>query len=202
MQETSDTLEALQISVEALERDIVRAKSNGSEPFMIAIDGRSGSGKSTIADFLSSRMNALIVHGDDFYAGGVGIRDETPKELADICIDWQRLRTVLTEIRQEGSSRFAAFDWNAFDGSLEDRPKEIAARPVVVVEGVYSGRPELKGCMDYQVLVNTPSETRMKRLEIREGRISDWERQWHRAEDWYFDTVALPDRFDFIIQNT
>ncbi|MTH62415.1 hypothetical protein [Paracoccus litorisediminis] len=39
----------------------------------------------------------------------------------------------------------------------------------------------------------------MRQLLAREGPPGDWDRQWHRAEDWYFDAAAPRHCFDIII---
>ena len=39
-------------------------------PILIALDGRSGTGKSTIAQVIASRVESVIVVSDDFYSGG------------------------------------------------------------------------------------------------------------------------------------
>lgn len=69
----------------------------------------------------------------------------------------------------------------------------------MVVEGVYTARPELRDLLDLTALIEVPDKERRKRLVRREGGISDWERQWHRAEDWYFEHLAPPHSFDVLL---
>ena len=37
-------------------------------PLLIAIDGRCGSGKTTLGEALAKRLHASLIHMDDFYA--------------------------------------------------------------------------------------------------------------------------------------
>lgn len=46
------------------------AQVDADRPFVVAIDGRSGVGKSTFARDLAERLGAALVEGDDFFAGG------------------------------------------------------------------------------------------------------------------------------------
>ena len=76
----------------------------------------------------------------------------------------------------------------------------MALRPVILLEGVYSGRAELRDLVDLRVYVGCAPEERLVRLLRREGEIGDWERQWHRAEDWYFAKAMPPAKFDLIVE--
>jgi dephospho-CoA kinase len=175
--------------------------SLSAAPFVIAIDGRSGTGKSTLAEALAERVGAVILSGDDFFSGGVEVRTDAPDELAAACIDWTSLRQVLTDLLSSGQASYLPFDWDAFDGSKRQQPVRVDLRKVVIVEGVYSARPELRDLFDMLILIDIPDDLRMVRLLQREGEIGPWECQWHRAEDWYFASrVGRPD-FDVIVSS-
>ncbi|MBC9247164.1 (d)CMP kinase [Paracoccus sp. 11-3] len=168
-------------------------------PFVVAIDGRSGSGKSTLAAHMATRLNAAVLSGDDFFAGGVTVRHLPPATLADICIDWRKQREVLTLLKANGTASYFPFDWAAFDGSQEPLPRSVAPRPVILFEGVYTARPELRDLVDLLVLVEVPERRRLRQLREREGEIRAWDRQWLQAEDWYFVTVSPRNLFDIIL---
>jgi uridine kinase len=82
-----------------MEFDVARAvraieeRSVVGRPTLVAIDGRSGVGKSTFAKRLARLRETAIIEGDDFYAGGVGLRTDSPAERAESCIDWRRQRS-------------------------------------------------------------------------------------------------------------
>ncbi len=170
-------------------------------PFLIALDGRSGVGKSTVAELLCGRLCATLVAGDDFYAGGTGIHHRSTEDLADICIDRAKLFSVLQHLKADRPARYTAFDWEAFDGSLAATPTIVDPRPFVVVEGVYAHHPDFRALSDFSVLLRASPNECERRLLVREGSLSEWERQWHRAEDWYFDNLAPPEAFDVVIDN-
>nr|AIA13135.1 AAA domain protein [uncultured bacterium] len=178
---------------------MIAARTMGmNRPFVVALDGRSGAGKSTLAQWLVDTLDAALIEGDDFFAGGIDLRDDNAEARAAACIDWTRQRLVLEGLRTGRAAVWRAFDWEAFDGRLCDQATRRAPKPVVILEGVYAARPELADLVDLRVLLAVPDEVRTVRLLAREGTIGPWERQWHEAEDFYFQTVMPPEGFDAI----
>ncbi|MBJ6988906.1 (d)CMP kinase [Devosia sp. MC521] len=186
-------------SLDHLVKHLTGRAQTHSQPLVLAIDGRSGVGKSTLATGLATRTNALLISGDDFYRGGVTLRHDSAKELTEDCIDWRAQRRILTTLRNRANAHYYSFDWAAFDGSLAATPVHLSPRPLIILEGVYSARPELSDLIDLALLVEASPPLRTKRLIAREGTIGPWERQWHRAEDWYFGQAAPSNRFDCIV---
>lgn len=168
-------------------------------PCIVALDGRSGAGKSTLAAKLSQELDAGLLPGDDFFAGGVHVRRDAARDRARDCIAWRRQRPVLEALRAGRDASYFAFDWDTFDGRIRVEQSQLPARALILFEGVYSARPELSDLTDLRVLLRVSETTRLARLLAREGTISAWERQWHEAEDWYFADVAPPSAFDVIV---
>lgn len=179
---------------------ITQLAQQKGRPFIVAIDGRSGVGKSTLAKVLTERLDTCVIEGDDFYAGGIELRTDRPASRAAACIDWTRQRSVLEALRAGREARWRAFDWEAFDGRLYDEPTEIRPRPVVILEGSYAARPELADLLDLRVALVVPDEVRFARLAAREGAIGPWERQWHEAEEFYFEAVMPTAKFDMVVK--
>jgi uridine kinase len=169
-------------------------------PFCVALDGRSCAGKSTLASRLADVMSATLLDGDGFFAGGVAIRGDLPEQRARDCIDWRRQRAVLEALRAGRAASYRAFDWEAFDGSSRREPTVVEPRSVVIVEGVYAARPELADLLDLRVLLRVQDDVRRARLLAREQSLTDWELQWHEAEDWYFAHAAPSAGFDVIVE--
>lgn len=186
-------------NVAALLKGIRELAGQFARPCVVALDGRSGVGKSTLATKLATALDACVLEGDDFFAGGVLVRSDAPEDRVRDCIDWKRQRPVLETLRSGRLASYKAFDWEAFDGRLKTEPAVVEPRSVVLLEGVYSARPELSDLVDLRVLLQVSEATRTRRLLAREGSISSWERQWHEAEDWYFKHLAPAQVFDVIL---
>lgn len=195
--------------------EVLAAAVGRPRPLVVGIDGRSGAGKSTVASVVArtladgDRPTAVtVIEGDDFYAGGSAATWDgwSAAERADRCVDWRAQRAVLQSLLAEGTATFRPFDWDADDWDSDDAPHAAEVRvdiaPVVILEGVYSGRPELDDIVGLRVLVDVPDEVRRQQLLGREGDEyrADWEDRWSSAEDHYFGTVMTEDRFDLVLR--
>ncbi|HEX6147674.1 MAG TPA: hypothetical protein VF083_12930 [Acidimicrobiia bacterium] len=174
-----------------------------SRPVLVAIDGGSGAGKSTLAREVGSRVGGAVIDGDDFYAGGTAAEWDamSAAEKAAHCIDWRRQRPVLETLARRRPASWHPYDWESDDGRLLERPTVCQPAPVVILEGVYSARPELADLFDLRVLCDTPAETRRQRIVARDGGAdrTEWNRRWEEAEQWYFGRVMPRDRFDLVL---
>jgi uridine kinase len=172
-------------------------------PVLVALDGRSGTGKTTLARAIATSLGATIVETDDFFAGG-GESDwasRTPAERASACMDWRRLRTQALEPLLAGrSARWQPFDFAAGTGSAT-RAVECPAAPVILLDGAYSSRPELADLIGVSVLLELPDAIRRSRLRNREGAafMTRWHATWDAAEDCYFTHIRPPRTFDIVI---
>jgi len=183
-------------------RELVAQSSSGHErPYVVAIDGRSGTGKSTLASTLVDGLDAAIIDGDSFFTGGVELRTDDPQSRAADCIDWRLQREIILTLQAGRTASWLPFDWNAVDGSRSTKPVHVESKPVLILEGVYSARPELSDLIDLRVLLVAPKSVRGRRLNRREGGIGPWEEQWHQAEDWYFQHAAPDQWFDVMVDS-
>ncbi len=184
-------------------------------PLFVALDGRSGAGKTMLAIAVASGLRraddddgVVVIEGDQFYAGGSAATWDrrTTSEKAAGVIDWRRQRAVLLELREQGAATWRPFDWEAADWDadrvpLAREPVRCRAGSVVMLEGAYSCRPELHDLLDLRVLLQVPRDVRRRRLLDREGEAyrADWEARWSTAEDHYFDAVMPPSAFDVVL---
>lgn len=189
---------------------------------VVGIDGRSGSGKSTIAATAADALRAelgidvAVVEGDDFYGGGSAATWDarSVEERVERVIDWRAERRLLEALRagdpgEPGDpgapATYRPFDWDADDWDADEvplgDPVEVAPAPVVLLEGAYSCRPELADLLDLRVLVDVPTEVRRSQLLGREGDDyrADWEARWSAAENRYFGEVVPAEGFDLVL---
>jgi uridine kinase len=157
-------------------------------PVLVGVDGQGGSGKSTLAEELADVLPGAvaIVHGDDFYSD---VPDSekvllSPEQGCEGYFDWRRLRSeVLSAAREpSGTLRYQRYDWNT--AMLSDWI-EIVMPDVVIVEGVYTLRRELREYYDVTAFVQTSEATRLQRQRSRNENAEDWIRRWAAAEDFY-----------------
>jgi uridine kinase len=172
---------------------------------LVAFDGHSDAGKSTLAAAVADRMDAAVVHADDFYRDmPEGDRIElTPAQGVDRYFDWERLRReAVLPLAQGMRARYRRFDWetgHGFTGEIA-----VEAREVVLVEGVYSARPEFEDLLALKVLVEVAESTREQRRQQRARTVSrddpvGWDARWHAAEWHYFHAIRPRGTFDLIV---
>ena len=154
---------------------------------LVALDGPGGCGKSTIARHLADDLSlrVSIVQGDDFYAP---MAEDVRESLAadqgfERYFDWERMRDeVLAPLSEGNPARYRRYDWGR--NELADW-LELAPVGIVIVDGVYSFRPELRRFYDFAIWVDTPKKECLERLAQRGENSGEWIRRWRDAEDYY-----------------
>ena len=161
--------------------------------YLVGIDGPGGSGKTILADNIRQKLEkgrfaVETVHNDDFYLPSAS-RSRLPANLKPIGgdFDWMRLHDqVLAPLRSGQIARYVRYDWPS-DRLAEEH--EIQPRGIILIEGVYCTRAELRDLYDFRIWVDCPSEVRLSRGLYRDGESvrSIWVTQWKPAEDRYYD---------------
>ncbi len=188
----------------------IRERRKEHFPLLVALDGRSGVGKTTLADQLARRLEAVVVPEDDFFAAGVSAAQwdlMTPALRANNCIDWHRLRDeALLPLLARRTARWHAFDWEAGprdDGTFGMREAWTERLPAdfIILDGAYSSSSELGDIVNIKVLVHTPETIRRARLAAREdaATLAAWFTRWGAAEDHFFAHVQAPGVFDLVV---
>jgi uridine kinase len=189
---------------------IVRARmAQGKVPFLVALDGGSGAGKSTLAVALAEQMDGVLIQSDDFYAAHVPDAEwdrRTPAEQYADVIDWRRLRREALEPLLAGQpARWLPFDFFTRhpDGTyaMQTVPVERPPAELIVLDGAYSCRPELRNVIDLSVLVEVPVAVRHERLKGREAAdfLAEWHTRWDGLEQYYFTEVCPASTFDLVV---
>lgn len=182
-------------------RDVIAHLQGKVPPFyLVAIDGRSGSGKSTFAEEIADQVkHTQIVHGDDFYR----VMDEAERLKLDaaggyqLYIDWQRLkRDVLDRFRRGEVARYRQYDWGA---NVLAGWKDVHPQGLVLVEGVYSTRPELRHFFDLTIYVEVAEEVRIQRQIERDQNSLDWIKRWAAAEEYFEANFSPAKKADMIV---
>lgn len=168
----------------------------------VALDGFSGSGKSTLAHELARDLGcAAIVTGDDFYRVMDDVQrwELAPEEGVALYFDWDRLRDeALVPLRSGTVARYRPYDWDA-GGGLGSRHVEVQPAAVIVIDGVYSARPELSRFVDLAVHIEASQAVRQQRLADRGHGNEQWNERWDAAERHYFSRIRPPESFDLVV---
>lgn len=184
-------------------------------PICVALDGASGTGKSTLAACVASQLDLALIPLDDFFAADIpdsAWDTFTVAERLERVFDWQRVReNVLLPLRAGQPARWYAFDFVSGlqpDGTYRMQSQPIECAPaaalstaIILLEGAYSAHPALADLIDYTILVEAPAEIRRQRLAAREEAefLRRWHQRWDPVEDLYFTHVRPRDTFDLVV---
>lgn len=189
---------------------VSRLSKERQSPIVVALDGPSGGGKSTVATALATATRAVVVSSDDFFAAHITAAEWDARDAAERArdaIDWRRLRRDALEPLRAGR----AAEWHAFDFAAGERSDGTYAMcdavvrrepaQVIVLDGAYSAREELADLIDLAVLIDVPSVIRDRRLAAREepAFLAAWHARWDIAERFYFTHLRPATSFDLIV---
>lgn len=169
-----------------------------NERLIIAIDGVSASGKSTLASHLALKYDCNIFHMDDFFLR----KEQRTKEryaLTGGNIDIERFnKEIVSNIKSSNDFRYRVFDCKSM--TLGDE-KKVHQKRINIIEGVYSMHPAIASEYDYKVLLKIPEELQNDRLLKRNGfeGAKIYRERWIPLETRYFEEFKIFDNVDLVI---
>lgn len=161
---------------------------------VIGIDGRCGSGKTTLSEQIRERFACRLFHMDDYYLP-MEQRECSWKEHACANMDIDRMLEEVvkpsylgrTVIYTPYSCRKRAY------GTSREYPWEM----LTVIEGSYALHPKLYKYYDLTVFLTCDSTVQEKRLSAREGeRIGLYKELWIPLEEMYRKEFLVDEKAD------
>jgi uridine kinase len=153
---------------------------------VLAIDGRSGAGKSTFAAALARTLDAPLVSLEDLYGGWDGL--------------WHGVALLCDAVLEPLAAGVAAsvprYDWEAREWAA---PRTLEAPPILVVEGVGAG--SLRAAPYTSVLVWLECDEQRRRERVRARRAGDLQQwvRWAAREQDYINAERPQQRADLVI---
>jgi uridine kinase len=172
---------------------------------LVGIDGQGGSGKSTLARDLASLLSdATVVQFDDFYRPARERQRGAARAGVEIGgdFDWRRVRDqVLKPLTTDETARYQRYDWGT-DELAEWHT--LSPGGVVIIEGNYATRPELRDYYDLTIWVDASENVRLRRGVERDGEDAraKWLDHWMPEEDRYIATSRPADHVDVVVDGS
>jgi cytidylate kinase len=171
-----------------LATDLRRLKPTCGDTVVIAIDGRSGAGKTNLARAIAPLLNARILHLDHIYRGWHALAEAPPVVVAD----------VLEPIARGEAGRTPRWEWGA------DEPgADIVVEPggTLILDGCGSGSRSIRPFLSYLIWLDGPAKLRRKRAMSRDGETYEkWWDIWAAQEDALFTAEKTADAADLVFE--
>lgn len=166
---------------------------------ILAIDGGSASGKTTLAGVLEEKYGATIFHMDDFFLRP-GQRTKERFATPGGNVDWERfLEEVLIPLQNKEPILYRPFDCSTF--TLQ-APIAVTPSNLIVVEGAYSMHEKLTEYYDLSVFLDVSQELQKERISKRNSSVmaKRFFEEWIPMEHLYFKEMRVKERCDMVIE--
>lgn len=162
---------------------------------VVAIDGDSAAGKTTLAEHLTTIYDCNVIHLDHFFL--------PPSEHTDLPagnIDFDRLvADVLTPLLNKADFQYQPFDCQS---QTFDEPISFINKSVTIIEGAYAHHPALANHYDLTIFLAIKKELQHERILKRNGavQLERFVANWIPREKLYNETFDIVNQSDLVFE--
>jgi uridine kinase len=188
-------------------------------PIRVAIDGVDAAGKTTLAEELVTPIQAwgrpVIRASLDGFHHPARLRYQrgstSPEGYYHDSFNYQALiECLLAPLGMGGSRRYhtAVFDFRT-DAAVQGPPRVAEAHAVLLFDGVFLLRPELRGCWEFTIFVDAAFEGTLARAQQRDlalfGNVRDvtqrYQQRYIPGQRLYLEACCPRQRADLVVEN-
>lgn len=167
------------------------------DSFILAIDGVSASGKTTLSLKLAKDLNALVIHTDDFFLPA-SLRTKERLEEIGGNIDYVRFKEEVID-NLDKDITYKKFDCKTM--SFKETIKEEKSKRIII-EGAYSMHPHFGSYYTDSIFLEISYDCQIERLSLRDiKKLDDFKTKWIPKEHAYFSKFKIKDKANLIIFN-
>lgn len=180
--------------------ETIEEKMKSKQPLIVAVEGRCGSGKTTLAGELMKSFHAGVIHMDDFF---LRPGQRTKKRLEEIGgnIDYERFLEEAAEPLRNGRTVFTYRKYDCGCGMMKEKVT-VRGDSLIVVEGVYSCHPLFCDIYDLKVFLDVDEEEQKRRIAERSSAelYRRFIEEWIPKEELYFRHFGIRGKCDIVIK--
>lgn len=172
--------------------DSIKQRKQRGSTLLVGIDGRSGSGKSSLAEKLSKRFgDSQIIHLDTF---GMYEGENSSKRV---------INDVLLPLKNNQLARY-----RGYEKGHENESYLVESGGISIVEGIFALNADLISYYDYKIWVECPAKLGHERGNARDIQLSGidnsekWLNYWMPKEEEYILKQKPQDKADFIVDGS
>lgn len=185
--------------------------------YVIGIDGLGGAGKSTIVNSLKLELNnkgheCYILHIDDFInKREIRYNDSKEQWYCYYNIQWRYdylIKEILEPIKRGEEIKKGIELYDKENDEYTVKQIYIPKGEILILEGVFLQRKELKDYLDFTIYLDVEKEVRLKRVLKRDVYIGDaeeikckYEKRYFPAEDRYLMEYNPIGNADLVLRN-
>ncbi len=159
---------------------------------VLAIDGRAGAGKTTLANNLLLALSVTypvsLIHMDEMYEGWDCALGESLTG---------RLSNLLGDLSHGVAHQLPTYDWSA---KAFNSYREIPPTHILILEGVGSAQRIVREFATATIWLDIDSETGLARVLERDGKVSEpFMSQWQVDEDTHHRREKTRENADFVL---
>jgi len=198
----TDPIEDIAVRIDSLLSEKASARtdhSSNNDIIIVAIDGRCGAGKTTLAAMLQEKYDCNVFHMDDFFLRPEQRSDERLSVPGEN-VDHERfLKEVLMPLSENSEVTYQRYDCHS---QLMEDAITVPKKRLNIIEGVYSFHPDLFSYYDLTVFLDVSYEIQKERIQERNTpemaqRFLD---TWIPLEEKYFKELKILEKAEIVIR--
>lgn len=161
---------------------------------IIALDGRSGSGKTRLARAVTALDSSIhVIAIESFYHGWHGLRAGAPRLIREVLRPWAAGLPAQARL----------WDWHIGTWSQRVTPQPLPASGRVLIEGCGAGALELAPFTSGLVWLESATDVRFERAMSRDGEVFApyWD-TWAQQEAALIASDQAPQRADLVLHSS
>ena len=206
----------VEVEIQSLLDELITKKSS-KRVYVIGIDGLGGAGKSTVSNSLQLKLQnkgyeTYVLHMDDFiHTKQIRYNGSKEEWYCYYNIQWRYdylVKKILLPIKDGSKINKLIELYDKENDNYILEAVDILQGSILILEGIFLQRKELKGYLDYIIYIDVPKKLRLKRVLERDsyiGKIGDIKNKYNiryfPAEERYLSEYCPIENANLVLRS-